>query len=264
MKNVNHSMTEQQTNTTQRPSYAAPELSWVEEWVPLSAVIQHQPLQARKKLDMGAVRTYANMTKEGSRPPPVKVARCAGRLYLLDGWHRMAAGALQLREDPMAGELVLAVVADMHEDRMPWEAASANMGHGVQYKKSEHRPVFKAWIKAKQHHKGRREYMSYREMAEAFGMGVSYVTLRKWVMADHPNLAHALSRHDHGNEEAGRYTPEVISMEKQHSHEARKALAAARQQAEALEDAENRWDVLQGLKAMEAMLLAKGVKPPQF
>lgn len=245
-------------------SSVAPDLEWSEQWVPLAAVIQHQPLQARKKLDKGAVKLYADMTKEGSKPPPIKVARHGGRLYLLDGWHRMAAGALQLRDDPMEGMHVLAMVTTMPQERMAWEAARANVGHGVRYKASEFRNVFRAWIKAKNHHKGRREYMSYREMAEAFGLGPSYGTLRIWVKADFPTLAAALSNKEHGNDEAGTYTPEVMTMEEQHSSEARKTMATLHQHAEALEDAGNRWDVLQALEATAAMLRAKGVQQPEF
>lgn len=253
-----------QSKQPEHQASPSPELVWTEEWVPLAAVIKHQPLQARKVLDKGAVKLYADMTKEGSKPPPIKVARADGRLYLLDGWHRMEAGALQLRDDSFVGRCVLAVVATMPPERMPWEAARANVGHGVRYKASEFRNVFKAWIKAKNHHKGRREYMSYREMAEAFGLGPSYGTLRTWVKKDFPSLFVALSGLDHGNEAAGTYTPEVVTMEDQHSSEARKTMATLHQHAEALEDAENRWDVLQALEATAAMLRAKGVKEPAF
>lgn len=245
-----------------RPSSGASELSWAEEWVPLEAVIKHQPLQTRKKLDMGAVRTYAKMTKEGSTPPPIKVARCAGGLYLLDGWHRMEAGALLLQDgtDGLGG--VRAVVADMHEDRMPWEAARANVGNGVQYKYGEYRAVYGAFIKSKQHHKRRGAYMSYREMAAALGLGVSHVTLYKWTRADFPRLAAALSSKDYGNQKAGTYAVETLSMEDQHRCEANKALEALSQHAGALEDAGNRWVVLQELEATVAMLRAKGVEAP--
>lgn len=260
MKNVKH--ISKATNQPSLPAVSEPQ--WREEWVPLSGVIQHGPLQVRRKLDASAVTAYANMTKEGSTPPPIKTARCAGRLYLLDGWHRMAAGALQLSESLTQGTMVLALVATMPQERMAWEAARANVGHGVRYKASEFRTVFKAWIGAKNHHKGRRVYMSYREMAEAFGMGVSYVTLRKWTMADFPSLAGALRGDEHGNDDAGTYTPEIVTMEEQHASEARKTLEAMRQHAEALEDAENRWDVLQALEVTAAMLRAKGVKPPEF
>jgi hypothetical protein len=250
--------------TSTHPSPTTPDLSWSEEWVPLSEVIKHQPLQARKKLDGNAVTRYASMTKEGSKPPPIKLARCDGKLYLLDGWHRMEAGALQLQTDLTAGAMVLAVVAAMSTDRMPWEAARANVGNGVQYKSGEFRPVFRAFIKSKQHHKGRREYMTYREMAAALGLGVSHVTLFKWTAADFPKLAAALSSKDYGNEGAGTYTPQVKTMEEQHNDEAHKALEALSQHAGALDSAVNRWEVLQRLEATSAMLRAKGVEAAEF
>lgn len=251
----------------EQSTHSTPELVWSEEWVPLASVIKHQPLQVRTRLDSRAITLYASMTKEGSKPPPIKLARSEGRLYLLDGWHRMAAGALQLRDDPdewMGQQQVLALVADMPAHQMPWEAARANLGHGVQYRAKEFRPVFRAFIGSKQHHKSRREYMSYREMAEAFGLGVSHVTLRKWVMADFPKLAAALSKHDYSHDGGGWRKQESVSMEKQHSGEAHKALAAVRQHAELLETPQNRWDVLQALEATAAMLRAKGVLEPEF
>ncbi len=260
MKNVKH-MTTAENN---QPSSVASDLSWSEEWVPLDSVIQLPSLQARKKLNDGAVALYANMTKEGSLPPPIKVARCEGRLYLLDGWHRMAAGALQLTSSFPSGPEVLALVAPMPESRMPWEAARCNLGHGVQYRAGEFRAVYAAFIKSKQHHKRRGELMSYREMAAAFGMGVSHVTLRKWTKADHPKLFAALSSHDHGNEDAGAYPIETMNMEQQHNQEARRAATELRQHAEALSCPQNRWDLLESLEACAAMLRARGVEQPAF
>jgi hypothetical protein len=255
-------MTEQANNN--QPSSAATDLLWSEEWVPLSKVIQYQPLQVRRKLDKVAVGRYANMTKEGTIPPPIKLARCEGRLYLLDGWHRMAAGALQLAEDLMEGQLVRAMVASMSPERRYWEAARSNVANGVQYKPGEYRALFRAFIKAKQHHKGRRVYMSYREMAQALGVGVSHVTLRSWTLKDQPALAAALSGGEQDYNEAGTYTPEVRTMEQEHSDEAHKAMAALSQHAAALGSAENRWTVLQQLEATAAMLRAKGVEEPMF
>lgn len=260
MKNVKH-MTKAESN--QQPS-SSPDLTWSEEWVPLDSVIQLPRLQARKRLNDRAVTMYANMTKEGSLPPPIKVARCGGRLYLLDGWHRMAAGALQLAPGFPNGPQVLALVAPMPESRMPWEAARCNLGHGVQYRAGEFRAVYAAFIKSKQHHKRRGELMSYREMAAAFGMGVSHVTLRRWTEADHPKLFKALSSHDHGNEEAGAYPTETMTMEQQHNHEARRAATELRQHAEALACPQNRWELLESLEACAAMLKAKGVEQPSF
>lgn len=232
--------------------------------MPLSAVIRHQPLQARKRLDRGAVALYASMTKEGSTPPPIKLARADAKLYLLDGWHRMEAGALQLTSELMGGQAVRALVADMPAQRMPWEAARANVGNGVQYRRAEHRSVFRAFIKSKQHHKSRGVFMSYREMAAALGLGVSHVTLYKWTAADHPKLAAALAGKEYGNQEAGTYTPERQTMEEQHNEEAHKALEALSQHALALDDAVNRWEVLQRLEATAAMLRAKGVEAAEF
>lgn len=198
------------------------------------------------------------MTKEGSSPPPIKVARANGLLYLLDGWHRVEAGALQTD-----GSLVLALVASMPFERMYWEAARCNVSNGVRYKPADYRPVFRAFIKSKKHHKGRRVYMGYREMAQALGLGVSYSTLRRWVEADFPALFAALSDKEVAPE-GGLPEVQIATPEEQHSHEARKAADALSQHAGALSDPVNRWEVLRQLEATACMLRAKGVEEPPF
>lgn len=150
------------------PSSAAnPE--WSEEWVPLPAIIKHAPWQVRVKLDDRAVRRYAEMTRAGNEPPPIKVGRVKGRRYLVDGWHRMEAGALQISSSIDDDETVKALVADLTQAQAIWEAARANLGHGVQYKSKDLHGVFKAFIKSKQHVKPGGGIMSYREIAPIIG-----------------------------------------------------------------------------------------------
>lgn len=95
MKKVKN-MNEQANN--QPPAIAA--LQWREEWVRLDTIIQHSPLQVRNKLDNKAVRQYHDWTKAGREPPPIRLGLVNGRVYLVDGWHRMAAGALVTRVGP--------------------------------------------------------------------------------------------------------------------------------------------------------------------
>ena len=258
MKNVKH-----MSKANEPPPYFNNELLWSEEWVPLAKVIKHQPLQVRKKLTDSKVKQYAEMTRAGTTPPPIMVGKVGALLYLLDGWHRMEAGALQTTTTELDGEtMVCARVAVMTGERMGWEAAQANLSHGVSYGRGEFRGVFRAFIKAKQHHRGYRQYMSYREMASVLRLGASYGTLRRWTEKDFPSLFRALGANEHGNALADVQTLMVKSMEQQHSEEAHKSLVALKQHAGALSDPENRWTVVQHLEATLAMLKDAGIQEP--
>ena len=257
MKNVKH-----MSKANEPPPYSKNELLWSEERVPLAKVIKHQPLQVRKKLTDSKVKQYAEMTNAGTTPPPITVGKVDNRLYLLDGWHRMEAGALQTITELDGETTVLARVAEMTMKRMGWEAAQANLSHGVSYVRGEFRGVFRAFITAKQHHTGYRKYMSYREMASVLKLGVSHVTVRRWTEKYFPPLFRALGANEHGNALADAPTLMVKSMEQQHSEEAHKSLVALNQHAGALSDPENLWVVVQHLEATLAMLKDAGIQEP--
>lgn len=216
-------------NNTSAPAEQGPH--WVEEWIQLALVIRHGPLQVRHKLDAGAVRRYRDMTQAGKEPPPIKVGRLPdGRLFLVDGWHRLEAGAVQL-STPLAGtgNDVLALVADLSEAEVRWESARANMDHGVPLKRSELRRVFGAFIRAGKHKKPRGGLLSYRELSKALGIG--HTTLRNWMMQDFPATARDMGGTEHGNSEAEQ-APAVLRTLAEEQHAA--ALEAARNALAAL------------------------------
>lgn len=255
MKNVKY-MPKQADN---QPSSVVPEPNWQEEWVQLDEVTRHGPYQVRRKLDLEAVKRYRDRTEGGSVPPPIKVARIDGVLYLIDGWHRVEARALQT---DMWGS-VLALVASMSPGQARWEAAKANMGHGVPLKTRDYRSVFQAFIKAKQHHKAKGQLMSYREMAEAIGLGIAHTTLRNWTMKDFPKLFTALGGAEGGNHDADLQPPEPPTLEQEHSEEAGKALSSLAQHVKAMALPQSRWMVLQGLEALVVAVQAAGVEQPE-
>jgi len=255
MKNVKH---DKPQGHLQSSSQSEPQ--WREEWVPLAAVIPHAPLQVRNKLDSAAIARYAEMTRAGKLPPPIKVARVKGLLYLLDGWHRMEAGALQTMKG-LDGEEVLALMADMTEPQARWESAQANLGHGVPLRNREMRNVFRAFIKAKRHIKQDGNYMSYREMGEA--LGKPHRTIHEWTRRDFPHLARKLGGHDGGNPKAEAPTANVWSLEEEHRHEAARALQQLQQHGMALSDPRGRWVVLQELARVQALLQAAGAVEPE-
>ena len=215
-------MTVRRKEATRPTTSPQAEPMWVEEWVPLGSVIKHDPLQVRNRLDAGAVVRYRSMTEAGREPPPIKVGRVGALLYLVDGWHRMEAGALRTSHSFANGAEVLALVADMSVDEVRWESAKANMGHGVPLRKSEMREVFKAFVKAKRHHMGKGKLMSYRDMGAELGMG--HTTLRNWTRQDFPSLFAALGDGGQGNVHGDVPAAVIPTLEEEHASEAQAAL----------------------------------------
>ncbi|BAL96171.1 ParB N-terminal domain-containing protein [Rubrivivax gelatinosus] len=218
-----------QKNTAAQPSCADAAIEWREEWVPEASIIRHEPLQVRHKLDAGAVKRYRDMTAAGQVPPPIKVGRLPdGSLYLVDGWHRLEAGAVErLSSYEANGDEVRALVADLTMSELRWQAASANLAHGVPLKTREYRGVFRAFIRAGKHKKTGRELMSYREIGAALGIG--HTTIRQWMLRDFRELASRMGGQEHGNANAEQPPCEGLSLADEHFIEANKATAGLMQ-----------------------------------
>jgi hypothetical protein len=238
----------------QLPALSVPE--WRDEWVPLADVIRHDSFQVRRRLDGGAVKRYADMTRAGSEPPPIKVGRVAGRLYLLDGWHRMEAGALETARG-LNGEEVRVHVADMSRAQAAWVAAQANLGHGVQYRGRELHEVFKAFVKAKGHVRPDGSLMSYREIAPIIGK--PHTTVRTWMIRYFPKVAAAMGGIEHGNKEA---EPAPLGdLREEHKAAALEALREVTQRLD-LVTPEARWELVRELEGAREAALRLGVKEP--
>jgi hypothetical protein len=204
--------------------------NWVAQWVPLQAITKLADLQVRHRLDPAAIKRYGDMTRNGSTPPPIKVARTpSGALFLVDGWHRLEAGALETRPSfEVHGDEVWAEVAELSEAQARWEAARANLGHGVPLKTREMRNVFQAFVKAGQHKQGPRgALMSYREMSKHIA-GVSHTTLRNWTAADFTSLFHAMGGAEQGNDQAQQPQLAPLSFAEQQALQAIQAAKEAR------------------------------------
>jgi len=157
--------------------------------VSLSHLIRDPKFQVRRKLDQPTINRYVEVLKAGNCMPPIQVVFINDAPVLMDGWHRVAAMEQLGKPDAEA------VVLEATEQEAYWIAARANMEHGLPLKKSEQREVFRAYIKAGQHKKGRGRYKSYREMQS--DLSVSYSTIRTWMFKDFPRIAARLG----GNEE---------------------------------------------------------------
>ncbi|MHB1199531.1 MAG: hypothetical protein ACYCZ6_08230 [Polaromonas sp.] len=88
---------------------------------------------------------------------------------------------------------VAATITKMAAKDAEWRAAQANLTHGAALKPKERRTAFDRFIATGQHKKYGGGIESYRGMAEAFGGGASYGTIRNWIKVDHPAIFKALS-----------------------------------------------------------------------
>ena len=171
---------------------------WVEEWVPLASIQRVADFQVRNKLHAPALKRYRQQMDAGSLPPPIKAARLpSGALVLVDGWHRMECGALQVDHLADGGSTVLAMVAEMTEEVARWEAATSNLGHGVPVKARELRKVFAAFVKAGKHRRRSGKYLSYRDIGTALGVG--HTTIHNWMKHGFPSVFRAIGGVEHGN-----------------------------------------------------------------
>jgi len=237
---------------------AAPVL-WQEEWVDLDTVQRHAPWQVRHKLNDKAVKLYRAQTEAGSVPPPIKVARLPnGALYLVDGWHRIEAGALQSMPS-LVGQEVLAHVASLSEKDAQWEAARANMTHGVQLGPKDRRNVFRAFIKARKHRRPDGQFVTYRDIAAELGMPWS--TLRNWMRQDFPSVFKAMGGAEGGNPDAEQPPVEMVSLEEQQKREALKALEDTGRGLEEM-SAQGRWEVVEQLRRVMDKAMSLGVEEP--
>lgn len=147
--------------------------------VPIHDILRDDVFQVRMRVEPRVVRQYAEAMQTGAEFPPVTLAHIDGSLYLVDGWHRVAAALTNNQY------LILADVFEMTFDEAQWYAAKANTEHGLPLKAKELREVFRAFIDTRQHVQGQK-LMPYREIAKRIGKPFS--TIRNWMKADYPRL----------------------------------------------------------------------------
>lgn len=164
--------------------------------VPIEDIIQDSTFQVRAALAPAYIKRYADAYRVGAKIKPIQLAQIGGSLYLLDGWHRLAA----LRQ---VGETTVeAEVATMDREAAQWCAAQANLANGLPLKRAEYRNVFRAYIRAKQHRHSPHRLKSYREIAKEIGL-VPHTTIRNWMRAEFPKLAARMGGGEGGNPYAG-------------------------------------------------------------
>lgn len=93
--------------------------------LPIADLSEDPAFQSRTRTDKGTVDDYKEAMSSGAVMPPVLVALVEGRMYILDGWHRVTA-ARELMYDEIEAEVI-----EMSETEAIWRAAAANQSHGL-------------------------------------------------------------------------------------------------------------------------------------
>lgn len=168
-------------------------------------ILKDDFLQVRGRVEPRVVRQYSEAMQAGAEFPPVTLAHIEGSLYLVDGWHRVAATLANNQS------MIWADVSEMTFNEARWYAAKANTEHGLPLKAKELREVFRAFIETDQHMQGQR-LMPYREIARRIGKCFS--TVRNWMKADYPRLFEKYQQMANGAPEATDFDPVAKMMER--------------------------------------------------
>ncbi|MCX5658902.1 MAG: ParB N-terminal domain-containing protein, partial [Planctomycetota bacterium] len=105
----------------------------VAKMMPLDQIDRDSHFQIRAGLTEVTVQEYADLMKDGCMFPPITPVRVGGGVFVVDGFHRLAAAAQAgLTELP-------ANIIDCSEDDAVWAAAGANATHGLAMSSAEKR-----------------------------------------------------------------------------------------------------------------------------
>jgi hypothetical protein len=198
------------------------------------------------------VRRYASVYKSGAEMPPIRAALVDGVLFVVDGWHRVAA-----LERVGAATATVEIIQCGARDAL-WLAARANLQHGLPLKAKEVRQAFRAYVKARQH-RTRRGVKSYREIAHDLGGIKSYSTIRNWMIRDFPHIAREMG----GDEGAGAGGLDEWDLEEGYKTTVRTKLAEAQAAMRGVKDPEARGELIAlAEEALEAMKAAEKWRIP--
>ena len=155
--------------------------------VDLKHIVQdHQSLQARVAIHHKTVEQYARSMKAGSQFPPVTLYEVEGSLFLVDGFHRLAALSVVAEANEEMQPKIQAEVIQGNMGQAMKAAALANTSHGRTLKRSDHRRAFQMLGKS-----GELEGTDSRSIADLMNNVISHVTIWKWANEDFPGLLEA-------------------------------------------------------------------------
>jgi len=167
----------------------------------ITRIVKSKELQPRKGLDAATVKRYTAQMDMGQQFPPVTIHQVGEALYLVDGWHRLAAA------EANGHSFTKATVVQSNIEDAYWAAAEANLRHGLPLKNSELRNVFRLFMRARKYRKSK-GFMSYAEIGAEIGKGKT--TIRNWMLRDFPKIAARMSSDEEGmNMEWNQPVPET-------------------------------------------------------
>jgi hypothetical protein len=136
------------------------------EAVDIDQIVLDERCQPRAVLNPEAVQEYSDIYKEGEvELPALEVAKVAGKLVLLDGFHRLA-GARQAD----CAFVRVTVVEECDIGQALWLASSKNQGHGVRRTNADKRQAVTLALKS-----DIGEEQTLRVIAEHVGVHHSFV-----------------------------------------------------------------------------------------
>lgn len=220
----------------------------------LADIIQDPLFQVREKLDAGTVARYADAMKAGIELPPIAVMKVNGAPMLIDGWHRVAAARR------LGIEELVAIITEGSEDDLRWEAARANLTHGLPLKKKELRPVFQAYVRSGQHRGRGNRVKSARDISKDLQGAVHHGTVLRWMEADFPAVYRAMKTAT--PEPEGGLRGERLTATERRSRAIRKALEVVTANARGITDRKQRGEMIALLEATtEALKTAAPWEP---
>lgn len=129
-------------------------------------------------VDKQRVTKYAYDMRRGDGFPAITVASVDGRLYVLDGFHRVEA-ALQ------AGIADLnAKIAKLSEQAAIREAIKANAHHGLNLNRKDKQNIFRIYLERGDHLRRDGVPKSLRQMRRDLEYIVTHGTIRNWLKAE--------------------------------------------------------------------------------
>lgn len=226
-----------------------------DEGILLSDIVVDGELQSRStKLDGTQVKRYSIAMKQGDEFPPICLARINSALFVIDGFHRVAAAKL------IGKPKINAVVKKMTREEAKWEGGKENLQHGLPLRPKDKLPMFRAYIAARGHRRKRRgAFKTYREMAADFHGHLAHSTILKWIKSYYPSIYSAIGQ----REPNGPKEEDTIDHGELYYEQAMEALNVVRNLSPTLTNPERRYVLIESMKeAVLEMRKLPHIKPP--
>lgn len=142
------------------------------------------PMQVRQRESTATINKYATAYNEGAQFPPITLAELDGKLFVVDGFHRMMA---QTKNGATFVAARVVKVRSMEEARSM--AGEENLTHGLPLQATALHEVFRRYVKAGKHRTTGGKIKSSRKIAEELHGMKSHNTIIVWMYQDFPRIA---------------------------------------------------------------------------